>query len=127
MIRRILCVALLAALAGCASSGSGNRSLQSRNLITAAEVQAIHVTTVYEAIMQLRPHFLQTRGQASIRDPSAGEPVVYVNGVRYGGTKTLQGMRAMDVAEIRFLSASDATTRYGTGHVGGVIEVRTRG
>lgn len=127
MTRRILYVALLAALAGCASSGNGSRSLQSRNVITAAEVQEINVTTVYEAIMQLRPHFLQSRGQTSIRDPSAGEPVVYVNGVRYGSTSTLQGLRAMDVAEIRFLSASDATTRYGTGHVGGVIEVRTRG
>lgn len=127
MSRQIVSVVLLAALAGCAAGGGGARSLQSRNVITAAEVEAINVSTAYEAIQQLRPHFLQSRGQASIQDPTAGTPVVYVNGVRYGSPDALNGIRAMDVAEIRFLSASDATTRYGTGHVGGVIEVRTRG
>ena len=125
MSRSTLSVVLLAALAACATSGGSARSLQSRNVITAAEVESINVSTAYEAVQQLRPHFLQTRGQASIQDPSAGEPIVYVNGVRYGGTDALNGIRAMDVAEFRFLSASDATTRYGTGHVGGVIEVRT--
>ncbi len=127
MIRRILCVSLLVAVAGCSTASSGSRSLQARNVITAEEVQELNVSSAYEAIQHLRPHFLQTRGQASIQDPSAGVPVVYVNGVRYGSPGTLQGIRAVDVEEIRYLSASDATTRYGTGHVGGVIEVRTRG
>jgi hypothetical protein len=39
---------------------------------------------------------------------------------------TLQQIRAIDVQEIRYLSATEATTPYGTGHVGGVIEVTTR-
>lgn len=127
MTRRILCLALLAVLVGCASSANGRRSLQSRNVITTEEIESLNVSTAYEVIQQLRPHFLQGRGQSSIQDPGSSMPVVYVNGVRYGPPSVLQGIRAMDLREIRYLSASDATTRYGTGHVGGVIEVDTRG
>ncbi len=127
MTRRILCLALLAVLVGCASSANGRRSLQSRNVITTEEIESLNVSTAYEVIQQLRPHFLQGRGQSSIQDPGSSMPVVYVNGVRYGPPSALQGIRAMDLREIRYLSASDATTRYGTGHVGGVIEVDTRG
>lgn len=127
MTRRILCLALLAVLVGCASSANGRRSLQSRNVITTEEIESLNVSTAFEVIQQLRPHFLQGRGQSSIQDPGSSVPVVYVNGVRYGPPSVLQGIRAMDLREIRYLSASDATTRYGTGHVGGVIEVDTRG
>ncbi|HEU5208265.1 MAG TPA: TonB-dependent receptor plug domain-containing protein [Longimicrobiales bacterium] len=127
MMRRIPYLVLLALFVGaCASSGSP-RSLSSRNVITQQEIESVNVSTAYEVVQQLRPHFLQGRGQTSIQDPGSSMPVVYVNGVRYGSPDVLRGMRSMDLREIRFLSASDATTRYGTGHVGGVIEVTTRG
>ena len=127
MTRRISYLGLLALLvSACASSGR-SRSLGARNLITRAEIESVNVSTAYEVVQQLRPHFLSPRGQTSIQDPSSSLPVVYVNGVRYGTQDVLRSLRSMDVQEMRFLSASDATTRYGTGHVGGVIEVTTRG
>jgi len=127
MIRRISYLVLLALLvSACASSGR-SRSLGARNVITRAEIESVNVSTAYEVVQQLRPHFLSPRGQTSIQDPGSSLPVVYVNGVRYGTPDALRSMRSMDVQEMRFLSASDATTRYGTGHVGGVIEVTTRG
>ncbi len=127
MTRRISYLVLLALLvSACASSGR-SRSLGARNLITRAEIESVNVSTAYEVVQQLRPHFLSPRGQTSIQDPSSSLPVVYVNGVRYGTPDVLRSLRSMDVQEMRFLSASDATTRYGTGHVGGVIEVTTRG
>lgn len=127
MMRRIPYLVLLALFVGaCASSGSP-RSLSSRNVITQQEIESVNVSTAYEVVQQLRPHLLQGRGQTSIQDPGSSMPVVYVNGVRYGSPDVLRSMRSLDLREIRFLSASDATTRYGTGHVGGVIEVTTRG
>jgi hypothetical protein len=36
---------------------------------------------------------------------------------------TLRNVRVMDIREIRYLSDPEATTRYGTGHAGGVIHV----
>jgi hypothetical protein len=43
-----------------------------------------------------------------------------------GGLSALDGMEIREIEEIRFISASDATTRYGTGYPGGIIEVFTR-
>jgi hypothetical protein len=52
--------------------------------------------------------------------------VIYVNGMRAGPLEALRSISAVDVQEIRYISAADATTRWGTGHSGGVIEVRIR-
>ena len=38
----------------------------------------------------------------------------------------LHRMSIDDIETMRYLSSSDATTKYGTGYVGGVIEVTTR-
>jgi hypothetical protein len=43
-----------------------------------------------------------------------------------GGLDVLEGLYVREIQEMRFLSASDATTRYGTGYPGGIIEVVTR-
>lgn len=125
MTRRSVFLVLLLALAACSTTG-GARPAQTRNLITAEEIATVSVGTAFEVIEQLRPQFFQGRGPSSIRSNTPDTPIVYVNGVRYGGIESLRAIRAMDVAEIRLLSASDATTRYGTGHVGGVIEVQTK-
>jgi len=125
MTQRSILSAMLVALAACSTTG-GPRVAQTRNVITAEEVASVNVGTAYEVIEQLRPQFFQSRGPSSIRSNTPATPIVYVNGVRYGEIESLTSIRAMDVEEIRLLSASDATTRYGTGHVGGVIEVRTK-
>ena len=38
----------------------------------------------------------------------------------------LDQMSTENIETMRYLSASDATTKYGTGYAGGVIEVTTR-
>lgn len=80
--------------------------------------------TAYEAVVQLRPAFLRARGARSIRDPSPNARIVYVNDMRHGGIDVLRSIRVEEIDEIRFISAADATTRWGTGHAGGVIQVR---
>lgn len=126
MVRRELQVALLAGLVACSTGGAGARPSYAAGVITAEEIRATTAATALDAIQLLRPRFLQTRGVSSARNPVPAEPVVYVNGVRYGSPASLEQIRALDVLDIRMLNASDATTRYGSGHVGGVIEVRTQ-
>jgi hypothetical protein len=53
----------------------------------------------------------------------AVEPVVYVQGVRYGELRDLQRMNLDEVREVEFIDAASATTRFGTGHSGGAIMV----
>ena len=124
-MRRTRFLSLLAAVilgSACASSGQPGQSRPRRdsNLITAEELSGLTVSSAYEAVRQLRPAWLQPRGRS-------GLPVVYRNNARWGnGPRSLESIRVDNIGEMRFMSASDATTRYGTGFTGGLILVETR-
>ncbi|HSJ24514.1 MAG TPA: TonB-dependent receptor plug domain-containing protein [Longimicrobiales bacterium] len=112
-------------IAGC--TGTTRRSpAADRNVITAEEMTTLENVSAYEAVQRLRPHMLQARGATSLSDPSASYPLVYVDGMRRGGIAELRGIPSSLVERIEFISPADATTRWGTGHVGGVIAVTTR-
>ncbi len=124
-MRRTRFLSLLAVVilgSACASSGQPGQSRPRRdsNLITAEELSGLTVSSAYEAVRQLRPAWLQPRGRSPL-------PAVFRNNSRWGGDpSSLESIRIDSVSEMRFLSASDATTRYGTGFTGGVILVVTR-
>ena len=107
----------------CASSPQSTESASprsSRNLIAAPELMATNAASAYEAIQRLRPSWLRPRSGTG----SEGFlPVVYIDGVRSGDLYFLQSIRIEDVDRIRYLNSRDATTRWGTGHAGGAIEV----
>jgi hypothetical protein len=99
----------------------------SANVITEAEIAAANVNNAYEAIQRLRPTMLRGRGSASSSDQSGTQGlVIYVDGSPLGGVQALGNISALNVREIRYLNASDATTRFGTGHPVGAILVTTR-
>jgi hypothetical protein len=52
---------------------------------------------------------------------------VVVNGAIRGELSELRQFSVDDIETMRYLSATDATTKYGTGYPGGVIEVSMRG
>ncbi|MFO7261248.1 MAG: hypothetical protein DIU52_008825 [bacterium] len=119
-----LCLVLLTG--ACSATHTKSRPTRDRNVLTAAELERVAAETAYEAIQRLRPEFLRVRGRISLENPSASLPVVYLDDIRLGGPDALRSIRVADVYEIRYLGAADATTRYGTGHAGGVIAVVTR-
>jgi outer membrane cobalamin receptor len=110
-------------LAGCATSNP-TRSATSSDVISRADIEASSAANAYELVQELRPQFLRRRGQTSMRDPGSGYPVVYINDVRHGSLDVLYTIRLEEIDEIRYIGSSDATTRWGTGHTGGVIQVR---
>lgn len=110
---------------GCASSGEqGPRG--SGPVIEAEAIARVSATDAYQIVQNLRPAWLRTRGVISMQHPRAGEAVVYVDGVSYGDLGSLRQISAGDVARMEYLGAADATTRFGTGHAGGVIMVTTK-
>jgi len=124
-MRRGIPLVLTALLAACATGGP--RPTHSRTLITMEEIAALHVGTAYEVVQMLRPAFLRTRGAASINDPTPVPAVVYLDGFRHGDTpEALKTIDRIAVREIEYLDSREATTRFGTGHRGGAILVRTR-
>jgi hypothetical protein len=120
---------LVLALVACASS-TGTQSTQSTrrssNLITAEEIAGTSAKDAFEAVQLLRPQWLRTRGVSSPSSLEAIEIVAYVNSSRYGGVENLRSIPATNVTEIRYLNSTDATTLYGTGHLGGAIIVKTK-
>lgn len=81
--------------------------------------------TAYQAVRRLRPQWLRRRGVSSMRSPGSGQIVAYVDGVRAGGAEALERVQAVVVVEMEYLSGPEATTRFGAGHGGGAILVRT--
>ena len=125
----LLAAALTAATvtAACASSGgSGGTTSTSREVITTGELMEIPHGSVYEAVRALRPRWLQARAGASVRSPQRQTAMVYIDGQLRGGLSELWNLLPTEVSEVRYMSASDATTRFGTNHIGGAIVVTTR-
>ena len=122
MKRTLIVVVLLAA---CGGAGRQTTPRSNRDVITREQIDQAQTSDAYILIQRLRPDYLRPRGGPSI---NRGAPlaVVYVDGVRRGDPGVLRNIRPDDVQEIRFHSSSDATTRWGTDHAGGVIEVLTR-
>jgi hypothetical protein len=119
----ILISPLLGACAG--ASGDGTRASAPANLITREMVEQTHVSTAFELVQNVRPRWLQDRGPTSL-DGSRTPVQIYLDGSRYGGPEALQAISLDAIEEMRYLGAADATTRFGTGHGGGVILVTTR-
>jgi hypothetical protein len=113
---------LVISLAACGTTSGTRRG--SSDILTQEEIATSRASNAYELLQQLRPQFLRSRGALTINNAAAGYPVVYLNDVRHGDLQSLRTILIEEIDEIRYISAADATTRWGTGHAGGVIQVR---
>ena len=123
---------------GCASSGTASqtgepqttvvssagttRPRKDPNVITSEELASRSTLTARQAIEQLRPQFLRTRGTTTLGNAQTKDEIwVYVDGTRMGDLQVLNSIGVHEIREIRYLNPSEATNRYGTGHVQGAI------
>lgn len=101
-----------------------------RDVISEPEIssRASDAANAYQVIQRLRPQMLRIRGLASPMDRTGEsvQPKVYLDNVEYGTLAQLQNVNATQIREIRFVNSRDATTRWGTGHMGGVILILTK-
>jgi len=118
--------ALLLVAAACASGGGGG-SGSSMDLITREQIEESNYSTALQVVQRLKPRWLRpVRGGGTFRGPPP-EPVVLLDGVRFGDLSSLSGINAIMVDHMEFMTATEATTLYGTGYMGGAIRVFTRG
>lgn len=127
----VTAAALLAV--SCASSGTPARSdsgvrqsSRDRSVLTQQELAGSGARDAYHAVQILRPGWLRPHGPTSMSDPTPAAVIVYVDGQRYGGASTLEQFRMGSFKELRYITGTDATSRWGTGHGGGVIYLSTR-
>ena len=127
-MRKALLVAFGLAAVGCGGGGSGSgaqpateaRAMRgSANLITEAEITASSYQNALEIVQSLRPAMMRPR-------PGGGPVMLYLDDVKMMDLNGLSTVPAGRVREIRYISAQDATTRWGTGHASGVILVTTK-
>lgn len=138
-MRTVVLLLLAVGVAGCASTGSGERV--DRSVVTRAEIEAAEgASTAQDLVKRLRPQWLRTRGSASMNRTQDEVLYVYVDGVRAGRimmTPTLEAARAAEpnplegipvhrIERLQYHSAAAATQKFGTGHAHGAIEVFTR-
>lgn len=107
-------------------SGAPTASSRDRSIITQEELKASSARDAHHAVQLLRPDWLRSRGSVSMRDPTPAGVTVYVDGQRYGGASSLEQFRLGSFKELRYYNGSEATSRWGTGHAGGVIYLTTR-
>ncbi len=134
MKRSVLTALLLAAstagtacTTGSATEGGGPAPAPRRSsVITAEEIATSRTTTAFEAVRELRPQWLQARGPDLITVGGRVGARVAIDGVMRGGLDEMSAVRVGNIQEIRYIRALDATTRWGAGVQGGVIEIITK-
>ena len=127
---RFAALVMMALATACASGGTAP-SKQNQNVISMDEITESAAANAYDLIQRLRPNYLRTRGavHGTPEGKNKLEPVdvvVYLNENRLGASDQLRQISTLDIREIRYFSASEATTKWGTGHSAGAIQVVTR-
>jgi hypothetical protein len=130
-LKRVATFALLVgALTGATAcaSGGGVRSNSSPNEITREDIAANpDASTAMDLVRRIRPRWVTTSRTRTFGSGGADvEPVVVLDGVRFGSADSLTQINLINVIRIRYLNSNDATTLYGTGYMGGAIQVFTR-
>jgi hypothetical protein len=116
-------VGVTLAMSACAAASQGP-ARGSGNVITRAELEAAPTSNAYDAVQRLRPQWLARPLAPSI---TGNNPViVYVDRHNFGTLESLRSLNTDQIERMEFVPARDATTRYGTGHASGVVEVTTR-
>jgi len=128
----IPCILVLGLMMGCASY-TGTAVSGSSNVITLEELETCSASNAYEAIQLLRPRLLEKiyrkndqigyvsgSGQTGSR-----EVTIYFDGARRTGLESLSSVGISGIKEIRYLDPEDATMRYGTGHSGGALVIKS--
>lgn len=116
-----------AILLSCTPPRLGSGEIANPQVITEDQIEASRATTAYEVIQKVHANFLSYRGETSLnRSTSHPFPTVYVDGQEYGPISSLANLSASQIATIRLYRSWEATTKFGTGNMGGVIAITTR-
>jgi hypothetical protein len=134
-------LALILGISGCASGSGGGGA--SSNMITQQQIDGFNGEDAYQLVQRYKSRWLRpARNQNSLTAQTAGSVVpggdqdalpgqeiyaqVFRDGVFYGNLESLRSLDPREIASVEYISATDATTRYGTGYSGGIIELHTR-
>jgi hypothetical protein len=121
-------LALLVLLAAaCSATGGGGGGSGNPDLITRAQIDEMPEATAFTIVQRLKRQWLRARTQATLANPEPVYAEVFVDEMHFGDIDSLSRVSSINIETIQYFGATDATTRYGTGYMGGVIRINTRG
>lgn len=138
-------ISVSVAAGGCASAGGGGGGTSgTSSMITRAQIEESGAKNAFDLIQQYRPRWLRPSrnqntlsGQATARargqddgDVLWGQetyPRIYLDGAYFGDLDALTDMPTDGLASVEFIDAREATTRYGTGNMAGIIQMHSLG
>jgi hypothetical protein len=124
---RLVMVVASGLLLACARPKLGPGEIGNSQLITEDEITDSRTSNAFDAIHKLRANFLTYRGETSFdRSRSTPYPTVYLDGQEFGPISTLRNVPTEEIASIRLYRSWEATTKFGTGNMGGVIAITTK-
>lgn len=94
-----------------------------RSVIPFEEVRNVSADNAYDVVRLLRPEWLNTRPPDQLGELTAEGSAVYLDDFRFGDIDALRSIHVSTISSIRFISASAATARWGSGNAMGVIQV----
>lgn len=125
----VLGVIAFAPAACVAGRGSFDPQLMSgiggRDVLFAADLVKSHASTVYDAILEIRPDFLNRRVPVNVFG-HAQRLHVFLNGVDMGDLEALHALPLGPVTSVRYVSPGDAEFHWTHGTSGAAIVVTTR-
>jgi hypothetical protein len=121
----LLLLALFAGITACVPARSSLGGTSS-DLITRSQIESLEDRTAFDVVQLLQPRWLTARMRGTLGNPTPVYAQVYVDGLRYGPLESLYQIPTNTIERIEYLGSLDATTLYGTGHMGGAIRVVTR-
>ena len=115
-------------LAGCVLANTSVAPGGDPMVVDEDQITQLHATTAYDVVTQTHGDFLHSRGRESMDANIPPIPVhVFVDNTYYSAdVNALREINADVVSEIRFYQSYDAQYKFGSGHMGGVIQVITK-
>ncbi len=91
------------------------------------EIESLRAATAYDVVSRTHSEYLHSRGRQSLNSKLAEVPAhVYVDDTYYGDIQTLSSIPASNLSEVRFYQGYEAQYKFGSGHMGGVIQLITK-
>lgn len=125
-VTRMAMVIVLTCTVACRSSSESQHRAANRansNVLGQQQLAATNSDNLFDAITKIRPEWLTSRGATSATNMALTSPSVYMNGMMLGKADVLKDVRLLDVTEVKYWNAGQASARFGMGHPRGVLEI----
>ena len=128
----VFLIAVVVALPGCASTPNDGEILAKprpsydRNEISREELASHEHSNMWDVVNSLRPYWFRSAfGNSGAGTSISAQPIVFLDGSRFGASDLLKTLSAQSVLRARYLTPTEAQSRYGASVVSPVIEIQS--